>query len=492
MEEITYNATKTASEFHHDDSAVRLMIGPVGCGKSVADCIEVFRRASEQARGIDGIRRSKWAIIRNTYPELKATTIATWQTWFPEDLYGDIKWSSPITHHLILEDIDLQVLFVALDSPQDVKKLMSFELTGIYINEMQFVPKIIFDICQQRVDRYPPAIYGAPISWTGVIGDTNPPDTDHWIYKLFEENKPANFKCFRFEPALLKSNEIPTDGTEHEISLNGTIYINNPNADYRFVQKNRNYWLKLVPGYTDEQIKVYLLGEYGTVIDGKPVHPEYNDGLHYANKELAANPQIELGLGWDFGLTPACSIEQLMPNGQLYVLDELFSDDMALRDFAEYVVIPHLDKHYPFWRNNYASRHDPAGETGMQTDGKNCQQILKEVGIKSIAAADNNAPTPRRDGLKYFLRRLVGGEPGYLLSSRCKRLRKALMGGYQYARVKVAGDDRYHDKPLKNMYSHIAEAHEYITMKYARVDKKPKQDESKKAYSINRGSFMSM
>jgi hypothetical protein len=475
---IDYNATKTATDFHNDNSRVRLLIGPVGSGKSVGDCIEVVKRANEQAPGNDGIRRSRWAIIRNTYPELKATTIKTWEEWYPANLFGPIKLDSPITHRIRFGDVDLEVIFLALDSVIDIKKLMSFELTGAYINEMQFIPKAVFDICLQRINRYPSKKSGAPITFTGVIADTNPPDTDHWIYKLFEENRPKGYALFKYAPALLKINTIPTDGGEYAISLNGTIYINNPAADYRFVQNDPNYWLSLVPGYTDEQIKVYLLGEYGIVIDGRPVHPEYNDTLHFSAKEIAANPNVEIGLGWDFGLTPACSIVQLMPTGQLIVLDELYSDDMSLRDFAEYVVIPHLDKCYPFWRNNYISRHDPAGTTGVQTDGKNCEDILRELNIQSLPAAANNSPTARRDGLKYFLRRLVSGQPGFLLSPSIKRLRKALMGSFQYARVRVAGDDRYHDKPLKNMYSHIAEACEYISMHYARCEKVDMQPEN--------------
>jgi len=45
--------------------------GPVGSGKSVGCCVEVFRRALEQEKGADGIRHSRWAIIRNTNPQLR-------------------------------------------------------------------------------------------------------------------------------------------------------------------------------------------------------------------------------------------------------------------------------------------------------------------------------------------------------------------------------------------------------------------------------------
>ena len=61
--------------FLKDDTFFRGIRGPVGSGKSVACCIEVFRRAIIQKPNKDGIRKSRWAIIRNTNPQLRTTTI---------------------------------------------------------------------------------------------------------------------------------------------------------------------------------------------------------------------------------------------------------------------------------------------------------------------------------------------------------------------------------------------------------------------------------
>lgn len=472
---ITYNATQTASNFHLDNSRVRLLLGPVGSGKSVANCLEIIRRAREQEPGSDGLRRSRWAIIRNTYPELKATTIKTWQMWVPENLFGPMKWSSPITHHLKFDDVDCEVIFLALDGIADIKKLMSFELTGAYINELQFIPKAVFDICLQRINRYPSKMHGAAITWTGLIADTNPPDNEHWIYRLFEEKKPRDFAIYKYEPALTKTKQVPSN-VKYNTSLNGTIYINNELADYFYCQNDPNYWLSLVSGYDDEQISIYLCGQYGLFIDGKPVHPEYSDHLHFTARTLEYDVELPIGLGWDFGLTPACAIVQLTPMGQFIVLDELYSDSMSLRDFTEIIVIPHLDRRFPNWRNKYVSRHDPAGQAGSQTDGKTCQGILEELGITSEPAASDNSPTARRDGLKYFLRRLINGEPGFLLTFSCKRLRKALAGAFQYERIRGV-DERFHDKPKKDHYSHITEALEYIAMYYALKPNTQKEDD---------------
>ena len=78
MDSITYDpAGPVVEAYHASDSFVRGLMGPVGSSKSSASCVEIFRRACEQ-KPSNGVRRSRWAIIRNTYPELKSTTIKTW------------------------------------------------------------------------------------------------------------------------------------------------------------------------------------------------------------------------------------------------------------------------------------------------------------------------------------------------------------------------------------------------------------------------------
>ena len=42
-----------------------------------------------------------------------------------------------------MNDLDLEVIFLALDRPEDVKKLLSLELTGIWINEAREIPKVL-------------------------------------------------------------------------------------------------------------------------------------------------------------------------------------------------------------------------------------------------------------------------------------------------------------------------------------------------------------
>lgn len=481
-----YNPTQTAKLFHLDPNRVKGLFGPVGCGKSVACMMHIMMSAMAQEAGTDGIRRSRWAIVRNTYPDLKSTTIKTWQAWFPPEKFGAVKYDSPIVHHIKVGDIDLEVLFLSLDTPSDVRKLKSLELTGIYFNELQFIDQLMFDVGKQRTNRYPSKKDGAALTWTGVIFDANPPSTLHWMYDIFEKNIPSNYSIYKYPSALIKVNETPND-REYAISRDGSFYVNNMDADYRSIQSDPNYWLELVKGSRDEPIKVDLMGQYGVIISGRAVHPNYNDTLHFSGKKLEYQPMIELGLGFDFGLTPACAIVQLNARGKLMLLDEVYAIHMDLRDFLTSVLIPYLDINYDGWRLNYYSAHDPAGGQGSQTDGKSCEDIMRECGIRSYKAADNNAPTLRRDSLSFFLSRMVGGEPAFSVSNKVQLAREGLMGHYQYDRIQAGGEARFHEKPLKNIYSHICEGLEYIAIRYAGLAKKPARD--KKPSRITKKPF---
>jgi len=205
---IKYNAEPTAALFHKDNSFVRGIVGPLGSGKSCACCLEVLQRSLKQTPAPDGFRYSRWAVIRNSYPELKSTTIKTWQDWIPEDIC-QIKWDAPITAKMRLSDIgdgtgiDMEIVFLALDRPQDVKKLLSLELTGAWINEAKEIDQGVLSMLTGRVGRYPSKIkMDGQKYWSGIIMDTNPMDEDHWYYHLAEEERPVGYRFFRQPSAL--------------------------------------------------------------------------------------------------------------------------------------------------------------------------------------------------------------------------------------------------------------------------------------------------
>lgn len=198
MASVSYRAPPTLARFLRSRAFVRAVVGPVGSGKSSACCLEIIRRASEQAAGPDGVRRTRFAVIRNTYRELKDTTRKTFEQWVPAELGRWHEQDFTFTVQQPLADgthIHCEVLFRALDRPEHVKKLLSLELTGAYINEARQVPKAILDVLGSRVGRYPSKIQGGA-TWYGIWMDTNPWHTGHWGYKLFSKDRPAEYELF--------------------------------------------------------------------------------------------------------------------------------------------------------------------------------------------------------------------------------------------------------------------------------------------------------
>jgi hypothetical protein len=375
------------------------------------------------------------------------------------DWYQDLatmKWDTPITSNINISDIgdgtglELEVIFMALDRPEDVGKLRSLELTGGWMNEASEMEKAVLDMLTQRVGRYPSKRNGGP-TWTGVIMDTNPPDDDSWWYRLSEEEKPDIYRFFK-QPGGLIQDLDPKSQSYRK-------YVPNPVAEN--VQNHSlgyQYYLNQTYGKTEDWIKVFLLGQYGTTLDGKPVYPEWNEKAHMSESGVAPVQGMPIMLSFDFGLTPACVFLQMNSRGQLLVLRELVSEDMGIRQFYSEVVRPVIRGEYSRYRIEAVG--DPAGNMRSQTDEKTCMQELMELGILCEPAPTNEF-VARRESVAYFLQRMSGGEPGFVLDPSCKMLRKGFNGGYRFERLRVSGSTRFRDRPVKDKFSHIHDALQY-------------------------------
>ena len=112
---IDYRVTApTIRAFHQSQAFVRVLVGPIGSGKTTAAIVELAIRAAQQKPAPDGVRRTRFALIRNTAPELTSTTIKSFRAWFPD---GVGKWNmeSPITFSMRRGDVEAEFLFLALD-----------------------------------------------------------------------------------------------------------------------------------------------------------------------------------------------------------------------------------------------------------------------------------------------------------------------------------------------------------------------------------------
>lgn len=451
-----YIPNTTAERFHTSDSFVNLVMGPYGSGKSTLCINDIVRRTCAMPVWYKGRRRARWAIVRNTSGELQSTTLQTWLQWFGD--LGDIrKRQKPLlTYEHTFNDgngiVELEIYFIALDREEDLRKIKSLEVTGCYINELSEVPQGALAHFKGRVNhRYPSRAFCAEPYWSGIIADTNPPDVDHWLYKDFELKSLESYRIFHQPPGLLKDEDKG--------------WVQNSHCDNAANLAN-DYYLKLAEGQTEDFVKVYCLGEYGSVGFGKRVYPEYNDDIHSIPK-IHAIQGTPIHLGWDFGLTPACIVVQTSPRGQMRVLKEYLAEDMGIRTFAKNIVIPGLARDFPYNKVGI-SRADPSGIAGDDImEELSCIGELCSLGIDTAPGRTNDIE-PRIGAVRYFLNTMIDGQPGFLMSREgCPELRRGFIKNYCYKRISVGGEERYKEVPHKNKASHPHDGAQYIFMEFA-------------------------
>jgi len=433
----SYRHVPTIKQFTQSRKFIRGLMGPFGSGKSSGCVIELVKWGARQNE-YNGKRRARFAVIRNTYRQLQDTTIRTFMDWVPDRTFGTY---TKTDHSFLVDKLDegleIEVLFRALDRPEHVANLLSLELTGAWVNEAREIPFAVIKALQGRVGRFPKVLEGGCVD-PGVIMDTNPPDDDSWWYKLFEETRPANAQIFK-QPSGVS-----------------------PEAENKAFLP-ANYYENLMMGADEDFIRVYVKGEYGYVRDGKPIYPEYSDAIHC--KEVEPVPGVVIQRGWDFGLTPACVFTQIHPDGRWLIFDELVADDLGIDTFADQVNLHCAQKYSQFQFEDYG---DPAGSQrsamSADKDEKTCFDILRGKGIKIQPSAQNL--TIRLESVKKPLNTLHRGKPQLQLHPRCKTLRKGFQGRYQYKRLKIAGtEERFHDTPDKNQYSHPHDGLQYVAVK---------------------------
>lgn len=462
---------RTLRDFMLSNDFVRGVRGPIGSGKSTCCAVEIMRRAKEQKPWTDGIQRTRWAVIRNTSPELRTTTMKTWLQVFPETSWGPVRWAAPYTHHIRKGTLDCEVIFLGLDAPDDVKKLLSLELTGAWINEAREVPKAIVDGVTSRVGRYPPAFQGGP-SWWGAWMDTNAPDTDHWWpilageapvpdYLSHEEalmmQKPDDWCFFTQPPAMYEVKDGSGMLTGYEINPDAENAGNLPPG----------YYQKLISGKTRSWIAIYVRNQLGHENRGKPVYTGFNHEFHVSRETLVPDLSYPFAVGIDFGLSPAAVIGQQDGTGQWRILRELIGANMGAARFADLLsrelakIVPKKD-----WRQRVRFYGDPAGDQRSQADEMTPFRIFAAQGLQVIPAPTND-PSLRVATVERLFEKAINGRPGMIVCpTNCRMLVQAFAGGYRYRQLQISGatEARYEDKPEKNRFSHPADAHQYLVV----------------------------
>lgn len=483
----------TVARFHASDAFIRAIMGPVGSGKTGGMLMERLYIAAKQApHPRDGVRRTKHAIVRDTYRNLEKTTIPSWHAWVPPTMGHwvggsggvpaihtlEFKLPDQTTVHTILE-------FVGLGENKIEVVLPGWEGTTAYLNEVDKLSEDTVTYLRGRVGRYPKVDAAAAFKGAtrpGIDADFNAPDTDHWLYDLLVEN-PMTLEGAKAIGIDLGGREPLAFFVQPAAMLKTPDgrYVDNPRAE-NIQNLPAGYYHRQILGQPDWYIRRMILNQWGATRDGEPVYPEYADDKHLATYDLRPVPGLPLLLGADAGLQGAIIICQRLPGGMWLALDEVLAPEegMGATRLAE-LLNRFLADNYRDWvhmRPRYNVQlgseqvrardlpirgwADPAGlaRSGEDDEKSWIKTLSALTHIPFLPAAPRNDLTPRLECVRQALMR----QEGILISRRCKVLRHGFNSGYRIRRIERGNTRTFASVPEKNRYSHVHDALQYVML----------------------------
>lgn len=417
MSGLVYTPPKSVVPFLVADKFSNFIVGPVGSTKTTASLIKIAMEAKRVAKCADGIRRSRAAVIRNTRQMLFDATIPDFLKWFPDGPAG-VFMKTESKFILRFDDVECEVLFRGLDDTNDVRRLLSLQLTFGFMDEFREINPDIYNALTGRLGRYPDKTMNGVGSCDAqgnqvhkVWGSTNPPDADtFWEEQL--TNPPDNMSV-TFQPG----------GQD-------------PEADWLHCLPD-GYYDNLAEGKTEDWIDVYINGKFGKSLSGQPVFRCFNADTHVAKEPIKAN-QNPLIIGVDAGLNPTATLTQATHDGRVLVLDAVtgHAGGMGALRFCREILKPMLTNKYPGKVTTVII--DPAAFQRAQTDERSVADIFKAEGF-SVKPAKTNSIAARLAAVESFLTRTTNGNPAFLVDPACKDIISGLRGKYRY-KVNTKGE----------------------------------------------------
>lgn len=453
---INFEPTPTGQAFGDDRNFIKGIMGPVGGGKSTVALWDLFQRSLHQAPH-NGVRRTKFIILRNTIAQLKSTVKPLIDQWFislmPTPLGQWRVTDGVFETKFRLNDgtvVHSEYMLMAADTAEDVRRLLSVECSAAWVEEAREVDPEVFAGLQGRTNRFPNRVAGG-VTYPGVIFSTNPPPLGTFWHGLI--SKPPRKHAIFVQPAAMLE-----DGTLNPEAEN----LNNLAPDY---------YDNLISGKSDGWIDVYVKNQFGAGDYGNPVYKSsFKRSFHVATGELrpvmqSVNPLV---VGMDNGLTAAATITQMDARGRVNLLATCFvpeGETMGAERFLDTMLVPMLQARFQFRPENIVFILDPACFERSQVDEKTIAMAVMQRGYQ-VKKAPTNDPEKRQMALESLYARQIDGGPGIVIDPRETWLIDGMDWGFRYKKLTNGQGTLTREK---NHYSHVCESAEYAALHYANV-----------------------
>lgn len=451
---LNYKPSPTGDKFLKSPAFLKLIMGPVGGGKSTVALMDLVERAVNQ-EPFNNIRRTKFIVLRNTIAQLKATVKPMMDTWFVMMTKGTMgQWrlsDNVFEAKFRLPDgtiVQSEFVLMAADTPDDVRRLLSLEASAAWVEECREVDPEVFAGLQGRVNRFPSKIAGG-VTYPGVICSTNPPPTGGFWHKFITTPEKGK-EIFIQPPALLDDGSL------------------NPEAE-NLENLADDYYENLVTGKTEDWINVYLKNMFGAGDLGRPIYRStFKPSFHVSTKPLSPIMQSlnPLVVGLDNGLQAAAAIGQRDMRGRVNILAECYvpeDETMGVETFLRTLLVPLLRSKFPSFRaDNIMFELDPACFQRSQVDEKTIAQAVQAYGY-NVNRASTNDPERRIQAVEGLLSAQIDGGAAFLIDPSCTHIIDTLTWGHRYKRSMSGLPSTAADK---THHSHMGDAVQYLALRF--------------------------
>lgn len=433
---VKFVANATQKLFIESRAQSDLFSSRKGEGKSAALCWSIFYHTKHNPG-------ARWVVIRDTYENLRRTTLAEFFHWFPPGRDGFGTWlenKKTYVWDTARTGLQGEVVWMGVESEADASKIASMPLAGVAIDEpsgaageSSGVSEFVFETAMAQL-RQP------GMNWYASKLAQNNSDESHWTYRRFVDPGTPPTPGAALLP-LQQSGFVAwqTKAPENEKNLPPGYYEG----------------LKQTWANRPDLLRRFVDGHFGFQQLGRAVTPEWDDQLHLA-KGLKPVKGAPLHLLYDGGLNPTCIITQITPSGHWLVLESFVGEDMGMFDLIEQIVKPVMASRYAGF--TWVHVGDPNLRMREQSAARQsaAKVIIRELGGRFIPGP---VDLPARvDPLRSVLGRTIGGR-GVLQvdKERARHVWYALRGGWHYhvQRSGVVGQVK------KNEHSHPGDAMGY-------------------------------
>lgn len=430
-----YEYPPTIAAFSLCEKRLQFLFGPLGGGKTTGALMKLLTLAHKQHPNENGVRKTRWACVRNTRAQLRDSVLKTVFEWLPAN-GKTIKWHE--TNMDLLLDMPLpdgtrvncEIMFRALDDERDARRLLSVEYTGGWMSEFREIPFSLMTDLLSRTGRYPSVAEGGA-DWYGVFGESNMCVKGSDWYEFLMLNRPEHCAVF-----------IQPSGLSPEAE----------NVKYL----KPDYYQMLLAGKGENWIKAHIKSEFPDALDGKAVWGGvYDFERHVAKTVLRPNYDSPIIIGVDQGRSPAAVAVQRGPFNELNVLQETYGENMGMDRFVTEKLRPMVAQH--FAGIPIVVCIDPAGCRKSEVNDDSPKDVLERHDFKVIAAPTNEIQR-RIDAVEQVMTRHYG----LLMSPACPRLISAVGADYKYRTKKNGELEDFPEK--KHPISDLADALQYAVL----------------------------